>query len=179
LKHRRKKQREDIYTMFKKAIVFLTTAIVLSIVALAFSQDRIQTKPIPQQVPADKIQPKPQLPSTAPEQRDAKGACPKLVFVTPSPLPSTGLGWDYKWQLQASGGHAPVSFYAVVTEKGADEPSTETGVPGLKITSSGLIQGQPEKAGYYIIRVAVCDSCPSGIQYVEKKFALEVKGPAK
>lgn len=168
--------------MFKRAVILLTTAIVLSIVALAFSQDRIQTKPIPQQVPADKLQQKQPAqagPSSAPERKDARGACPKLAFVTPSPLPSTGLGWDYKCQLQASGGHAPVSFYAVVMEKGADEPSPETGVPGLKITSSGLIQGQPEKAGYYIIRVAVCDSCPSGIQYVEKKFALEVKGPAK
>lgn len=165
--------------MFKRAVIFLTTAIVLSIVTLSFSQERMQTKPIPQQVPADKLQPRQPLPSTAPEQRDAKGACPKLAFVTSSPLPSTGLGWDYKCRLQISGGHEPVGFYAVVNEKGFDEAGPETGVPGLKITSSGLIQGQPEKAGYYIIRIKVQDSCPSGIQSVEKKFALEVKGPTK
>lgn len=169
--------------MSKKVVLSLTCAIVLSIVTLAFSQDRIQPKPIPQQVPADRIQPKQPAqpgPSSAPERKDVRGVCPKLAFVTSSPLPSTGLGWDYKCQLQVSGGYSPVYFQAIVTtEKGHEEPSKHTSVPGLSITPSGLIQGQPEEAGYYLIRISVQDSCPSGIQYVEKKFALEVKGPTK
>ena len=169
--------------MFRKAVIILTPAIVLGIVTLSFSQERMQTKPIPQQVQADKLQPNQPAqpgPSSAPERKDAKGACPKLAFVTASPLPSTGLEWDYKCQLKASGGNAPVRFYSVVRdEKVHDKPSEDTGVPGLKITPSGLIQGQPEKAGYYVIRVFVRDSCVPQNQIIEKKFALEVKGPAK
>lgn len=82
--------------MSKKVILMLTGAIILGIVTLSFSQDRIQTKPIPQQVPADRIQQKPPAqpgPGSPPEKVDAKAACPKLAFVTSSPLPSTGLGW--------------------------------------------------------------------------------------
>jgi hypothetical protein len=52
-------------------------------------------------------------------------------------------------------------------------------VRGVLITPSGLIQGQPEEGGYHILHVVVQDSCPSGIQRIEKKFALEVKGPTK
>lgn len=169
--------------MCKKAVLIMTSAMLLTVVTLSFSQDRIQTKPIPQQVPADKLQQKPSTqagPGVAPERRDIKSACPKLAFVTSSPLPSTGLGWDYKCQLQALGGYPPVRFYAIVTKPtGKDEPSPDTSVDGLTITPSGLIQGQPEEAGYHMIRIAVQDSCPSGIQVIEKKFALEVKGPSK
>lgn len=169
--------------MFKRAVIFLTTAIVLSIVTLAFSQDRVQTKPIPQQVPADKLQQKqPAEPGAgAPtDKADSRGACPKLSFVTVSPLPSTGLGWDYKCQLQASGGYPPLRFYAHISDPNKPyKPSPETSVRGLKITPSGLIQGQPEEAGYHLLEIVVEDSCPSGVQRVQKKFALEIKGPPK
>jgi len=167
--------------MSNKAVLSLTCAIVLSIVTLAFSQDRLQTKPIPQQVPADKLQPKQQpQPGSQPAARDAKGACPKLAFVTSSPLPSTGLGWDYKCQILASGGYPPLRFYARIPNIGElIDLGPDTSVRGLTITPSGLIQGQPEEAGYHMIRIVVEDICPSGVQRIEKKFALEVKGPTK
>jgi len=169
--------------MCKKAVLIMTSAVLLTVVTLSFSQDRVQTKPIPQQVPADKIQQRPPTqpgPGVPPGKVDTRGLCSKLAFVTSSPLPSTGLGWDYKCQLQASGGYPPVRFYAIVTDhQGKDEPSLATSVRGLTITPSGLIQGQPEEAGYHMIRIEVQDSCPSGIQVIEKKFALEVKGPTK
>ena len=169
--------------MCKKAVLIMTSVLLLVIVTLSFSQDRIQRKPIPQQVPADKLQPKQPAqpgPSSAPERKDTKSACPKLGFVTPSPLPSTGLGWDYKCQIQASGGFPPLIFCSMaVGFQGIELPSLDIGIPGLKITTSGLIQGQPEQAGYYVIRILLRDSCPSGVQRIEKKFALEVKGPTK
>ena len=169
--------------MFRKNVVIMTSAMLLTFITLSFSQERMQTKPVPQQVPADRIQQKPptQPGTVAPGKVDTEGLCPKLAFVTSSPLPSTGLGWDYKCQLQASGGYPPVRFYAIVTkdDQGEDVPSLATSVRGLTITPSGLIQGQPEEAGYHMIRIAVQDSCPSGVQRVEKKFALEVKGPTK
>lgn len=169
--------------MFKKAVVFLTIAIVLGIVTLSFSQERMQTKPVPQQVPADRIQQKPptQPGTVAPGKVDTKGLCPKPAFVTSSPLPSTGLGWDYKCQLQASGGYPPIYFRAYFMDPATHQESIGqyVSVRGLAITPSGLIQGQPEEAGYHMIRIAVQDSCPSGVQRVEKKFALEVKGPTK
>ena len=43
-------------------------------------------------------------PGAAPGKADTRDLCSKLAFVTSSPLPSTGLRWDYKCQLQASGG---------------------------------------------------------------------------
>lgn len=167
--------------MFKKAVVFLTTAIVFGIVTLSFSQERMQTKPVPQQVPADKLQPKPPAPGAPTDKVDARGACPKLAFVTSSPLPSTGLGWDYKCQLQASGGYPPIYFRAYFRDPATLQESLGqfVSVRGLVITPSGLIQGQPEESGYHVIRVEVHDSCPSGPQRIEKKFALEVKGPTK
>ena len=168
--------------MCKKAVLIMTSAMLLTVVTLSFSQERMQTKPVPQQVPADRIQQKPptQPGTVAPGKVDTKGLCPKLAFVTTSPLPSTGLGWDYKCQLQASGGYPPVHFHAIVTDhQGQEEPSSNTSVRGLTITPSGLIQGQPEEAGDHAIRIAVQDSCPAGIQVIEKKLALEVKGPTK
>jgi hypothetical protein len=170
--------------MCKKAVLIMTSAMLLTVGTLSFSQDRIQTKPIPQQAPADKIQQKPSTqpgPGVAPEMRDIKGACVKLAFVTSSPLPSTGLGWDYKCQIQASGGYPPVRFSAYFKDDATHMESLGpyTSVRGLAITPSGLIQGQPEEAGYHTIHVVVQDSCPSGIQRIEKKFALEVKGPTK
>ncbi len=110
--------------------------------------------------------------------------CPPLAFVTTSPLPSTGVGWDYKHQLQVSGGQGQV-FYKAFTltgfgldAKGNKVPIGAEGlqVVGLKITPSGLISGQPLTPGYYTIRIVATDSCPSGAQALEKMFALEVKG---
>jgi hypothetical protein len=162
----------------------MTSAMLFTVVTLSFSQDRVQTKPIPENVPAGKLQPKAPTqpgPGVAPGKTDTKGLCSKLAFVTSSPLPSTSLGWDYKCQLQASGGYPPVRFSAIIRNnaKGTDVQGPDTSVHGLTITPSGLIQGQPEEAGYHMIRFVVEDSCPSGLQRIEKKFALEVKGPTK
>jgi len=168
--------------MCKKAVLIMTSAMLLTVVTLSFSQDRIQTKPIPESVPAGKLQPKapPQPgPGAAPGKADTRDLCSKLAFVTSSPLPSTGLRWDYKCQLQASGGYPPVRFSAYFKDDATHMESLGpyTSVRGLAITPSGLIQGQPEEAGYHTIHVVVQDSCPSGVQRIEKKFALEVKGP--
>lgn len=80
--------------MFKKNVVMMTSAILLTVVTLSFSQERMQTKPVPQQVPADRIQQKPptQPGTVAPGKVDTKGLCPKPAFVTSSPLlqPASG-----------------------------------------------------------------------------------------
>jgi hypothetical protein len=162
----------------------MTSAMLLTVVTLSFSQERIQTKPIPENVPAGKLQPKAPTqpgPGVPPGKMDTKSLCSKLAFVTSSPLPSTGLGSDYKCQLQVSGGYAPVRFSACFKDDAThmEALGQYLSVRGLVITPSGLIQGQPEEGGYHILHVVVQDSCPSGIQRIEKKFALEVKGPTK
>jgi hypothetical protein len=181
MKRRRQERREE-EKMPRKITLILTGAFLLTMLTLSFSQDRIQTKPVPQQVPADKLQPRQPAqpgPSSAPERKDAKGVCPKLAFVTTSPLPSTSLGWDYKVQLEISGGYPPVRFRAYFTDDSRVETLGQYVLRGLPITPSGLIQGQADVPGYHIIRIVAEDSCPSGVQRVEKKFVLEVKGPTK
>jgi len=122
-------------------------------------------------------------------------SCARLEgFVTPSPLPTTGVGWDYTVQLQATGGVRPVSFLTpyldpqtgVQRALSCSSSGSTSGplyypgkmmVDGLTLTCDGRITGQPKAPGYYAVRVVVQDSCVIP-QQVEKKFVLEVKGPS-
>jgi hypothetical protein len=89
--------------------------------------------------------------------------CPKLTeFVTASPLPESGVGWDYKVQLQATGGAAPVKFLtpyfdratgvqtALSCSSGGSSPSGPAYYPGqmmvegLTLNCDGRITGQPK-----------------------------------
>jgi PAN domain-containing protein len=127
--------------------------------------------------------------------------CNKFDFVTISPLPSTGVGWDYKYQLQVSGGYAPYHFLTPYYDRNtgvqkalsclpsADVPSIKyhdkspyySGrmmVPGLTLTCDGLVVGQPTAAGNYTVTIIAYDNCPLITKKLEHKFVLEIKGPS-
>ncbi len=127
--------------------------------------------------------------------------CDKFDFVTISPLPSTGVGWDYKFQLQVSGGYAPYHFLApyydrdrgtlkaisclrpedIPNAKYYDKRPYYSGrmmVPGLTLTCDGLIFGQPTAAGNYMVTIIAYDNCPLLTKKLEHKFVLEIKGPS-
>jgi hypothetical protein len=127
---------------------------------------------------------------------DRAAGCEKLTgFVTASPLPATGVGWDYNVQLQATGGAAPIKFLtpyfdpATGVQKalscspdGVPKPgqayySGKMMVEGLTLTCDGRIVGQPKAPGYFTVTIVAADSCVS-TQKIEKKFVLQVNGPS-
>ena len=121
--------------------------------------------------------------------------CPKLAgFVTTSPLPTTGVGWDYNVQLQASGGVPSLTFLTPFFDPATGQqkalscnsggptsgPAYYSGkmmVDGLTLTCDGRIIGQPKAPGYFSVSITVKDKCAFP-QQIEKKFVLEVKGPS-
>jgi hypothetical protein len=178
----------------KVALIIAVMVMVLS-VSLSFAQERMKMispgqKTIKEQmqVPVKKMVP-----------------CKPLAFVTTSPLPETGMGYDYKYQLEVSGGTPPILFWTPYIKndgtpmphgfKGymkTDEVWTDKNgvqhngyiewyegfVKGLTLSHSGLIQGQALDPGYYTVHIIVEDSCPSGVQRIEKDFILNVTGPS-
>ena len=126
--------------------------------------------------------------------RDASTCNTLAGFVTASPLPTTGVGWDYNVQLQATGGVPPVRFLTPYLDPatGVQEalscnsggptsgPAYYSGkmmVDGLTLTCDGRIIGQPKAPGYFTVSIVATDQCVSP-QKVEKTFVLEVKGPS-
>ncbi len=148
--------------------------------------------------------PAPGLRSAAPPSGPG-AACAPLAFASSSPLPSTGLRWDYSHQLQVSGGYPPVTFgtyrstdkgtigsltpgdlyYWAGLRPGYTGPPVEPAhwansylpLPGLKLTGSGLIHGQPAMTGYFNVIIVATDSCPGGVQRTHKLFALQITEP--
>jgi hypothetical protein len=177
------------------ALIIAVMVMVLS-VSLSFAQERLKMISPGQKTIKEQMQ--------MPVKKMAP--CKPLAFVTTSPLPETGMGYDYKDQLEASGGIPPVLFWTpYIDEKGAKYwfpgfPGykkdnelwvDQNGMPhaghiiwykgfirGLSLTASGLIQGQALDPGYYTVHIFVKDSCPSGVQQIEKDFILNVTGPS-
>jgi hypothetical protein len=115
-----------------------------------------------------------------------------LAFVTTSPLHSTGAGWDYKVQLQASGGSPPIKFLTPYYDPatGAQKalscsppnpmPTSlyypgKMMVDGLTLTCDGIILGQPKAGGRHAVTIVATDACPLRAQRIEHTFILEVK----
>jgi hypothetical protein len=176
----------------KVALIIALMVMVLS-VSLSFAEEKMKMispgqKTIKGQMPVKKMVP-----------------CKPLAFVTTSPLPETGMGYDYKYQLEVSGGIPPVLFWTpYINNNGAPMPPGFQGymksdevwtdkngvqhkgyiewyegfVKGLTLSHSGLIQGQPLYPGYNKVHIIVEDSCPSGVQRIEKDFILNVTGPS-
>jgi hypothetical protein len=178
----------------KIALIIAVMVMVLS-VSLSFAQERMKMISPGQKTIKEQMQ--------VPVKKMA--LCKPLAFVTTSPLPETGVGYDYKYQLGVSGGTPPILFWTpYVNEKGAPMPPGFQGyiksdevwtddkgmqhngriiwykgfAEGLTLSHSGLIQGQPLKAGYHNVHIIVKDSCPSGVQQIEKDFILNVTGPS-
>lgn len=126
----------------------------------------------------------------------ASSKCPRLTeFVTASPFPESGVGWDYNVQLQAVGGAAPVKFLtpyfdqaagaqkALSCSSGGPAPSGPAYYPGkmmvegLTLNCDGRITVQPKAPGYFTVTIVATDSCVLP-QKIEKNFVLRVKGPS-
>jgi hypothetical protein len=88
--------------------------------------------------------------------------CPTLNIPTPAALPAGTSGQPYTYQLQTSGGVAPVTFSLV-------EGSLP---PGLSIGSTGLITGTTSVTGTYTFMIRAADSCALAPQTVQKIFSL-------
>jgi hypothetical protein len=78
-----------------RVVLIIAMMVIVLFVSLSFAQERTQMispgqKTIKEQmqVPIKKVVP-----------------CKPLAFVSTSPLPETGVGYDYKYQLEVSGGN--------------------------------------------------------------------------
>jgi len=90
--------------------------------------------------------------------------CNPISFTSPSNLPDGNLNQAYNYQIQTSGGWAPLTF----SIKGGSLPN------GLNLSSQGLISGIPTMPKIFNFLVNVKDSCPIGAQSTEKEFSIKV-----
>jgi len=90
--------------------------------------------------------------------------CPALSITSPSTLSTGTIGDGYSYQLQTTGGQAPIIF------------SLTSGSlpPGLILSSTGLISGTPTGMGTYNFTVTVTDSCVAGAQSLQGNFSITV-----
>ncbi|MFZ3138073.1 MAG: putative Ig domain-containing protein [Thermodesulfovibrionales bacterium] len=90
--------------------------------------------------------------------------CPALSITSPSTLSTGNMGEGYSYQLQTSGGQAPIIF------------SLTSGSlpPGLILSSTGLISGTPMGMGTYNFTATVTDSCAAGAQSLQGDFSITV-----
>jgi hypothetical protein len=90
--------------------------------------------------------------------------CPALSITSPSTLSTGTMGDGYSYQLQTSGGQAPIIFSL-----------TSGSLPsGLILSSTGLISGTPTGMGTYNFTVTVTDSCSTGAQSLQGNFSITV-----
>jgi hypothetical protein len=75
----------------------------------------------------------------------------ELKLLPTSPLPPAAVGEQYSYQLQASGGTPPYSFYEGMTGDGSS-------VPGLSLMSNGLLTGVPTTEGTYTLHITIRDA---------------------
>jgi hypothetical protein len=91
--------------------------------------------------------------------------CAQLSITSPATLPKGTQGKPYSYQLQTSGGLAPISLRIVAGSL----------PPGLSLNPVGIILGTPSKFGAYSFTLKATDSCPSGAQTAQKSFSLSMK----
>lgn len=91
-------------------------------------------------------------------------ACPVLTVTSSPMLPQGTEGQPYSYQVQTSGGVAPVSFSLAFG----------TLPPGLTLNPAGLISGLPTTAGTYSFTVTAADSCSAGSQQAQGSFTLVI-----
>ena len=121
-----------------------------------------------------KFETKPSAPiQTTPQQV----VCRQLTIVSTSPLLPTAIGWDYTYQMQIKGGNEPLTILSFYKDRSPDgRIELMNGMPpGLTLSSSGLITGQPKKAGNFPITIRVIDQCPLRPRGIEKEFYLNIK----
>jgi hypothetical protein len=92
--------------------------------------------------------------------------CPPITITSPTALPAGTAGQPYNYQLQTTGGQAPVSFAL----------TAGTLPPGLTLSASSLISGTPTTAGTYNFTISAADSCTAGTQQVQRAFSLVIGG---
>jgi hypothetical protein len=89
-----------------------------------------------------------------------------LSITTASPLPNGTVGTAYSQTLLATGGTTPYTW-SLVSVAGQSLP------PGVTLSASGTLSGNPTTAGTYNFTVQVRDSAPSPAT-VQKAFAITV-----
>ncbi len=92
------------------------------------------------------------------------GQCAPLSITSQNTLTDGFVNQSYNYQIQTSGGQAPVTFQKV----------SGSLPPGINLNSAGVISGTPTATGTYTFTVKVTDSCPSGAQTVQKTFSLTI-----
>jgi len=95
----------------------------------------------------------------------ALAGCPPLQITSPNTLPSGTVNQPYNYQIQTSGGQAPIIYQKI----------SGSLPPGLNLSSSGVISGTPTTTGTYTFTIKATDSCPSGAQTAQKTFSLTIK----
>ena len=93
------------------------------------------------------------------------GQCAPLSITSQNTLTDGFVNQSYNYQIQTSGGQAPVTFQKV----------SGSLPPGLNLSSTGKISGSPTKVGTYTFTVRAEDSCTPWHQTVQKEFTLSVK----
>jgi len=90
--------------------------------------------------------------------------CPALSIISPSTLSAGTVGQGYSYQLQTTGGQAPITFSFV----------SGSLPPGLNLGSTGLISGIPTSSGNYSFTASATDSCATGAQSLQGNFSITV-----
>lgn len=91
---------------------------------------------------------------------------PVLAITTACPLPPATTGQRYSRSLQVNGGRAP---YTWSTGDGSD-----LNIPGLSLSSSGIVSGTPFAAGTYVFSIKVNGNPADGSQPATKFCSLTV-----
>ena len=154
-------------TKSMRAISILSILTLLALAGVAHAQDGTRQFPLR----------RPGQAQVLPTKVPAKLACPVFTFASTSPLPPTAIGGNYTYQLQTSGGIAPITFF--IYRQGETGWNSPDQIPrGLTVSPSGLISGQVDgsiPAQNYYFEVGAVDNCPSGARFVSRKFYLLVK----
>jgi hypothetical protein len=88
--------------------------------------------------------------------------CLPLSITSPDTLPSGQVGQAYTYQLQTSGGQQPITFQLI---RGSLPP-------GLTLSPTGLISGNPGAVGSHSFTVGATDSCQ---QTAQRTFNLNIQ----
>lgn len=91
--------------------------------------------------------------------------CSNFTISSSGKLSNGVLHKAYRFQIQTSGGVAPVA-YSLMKQNFLP--------PGLKIDSNGWISGIPRESGKYSFTITAFDRCPQGSRSVEKRFSMAI-----
>jgi large repetitive protein len=97
-----------------------------------------------------------------------------LNITTLPSLPNATAGANYSVTLGATGGTAPYTWFIQTASAGVRRRSDSAALPGVSLTSAGVLSGTPTQTGTFAISVGVSDSDQVNPQSDFRTFSLTV-----